>query len=44
MYRQSAEGKSALAEAQALAKEEGNAVEGVVKDPVGAAKQAVKAS
>lgn len=42
LYRQTAEYKSAAAEAKQMAKEEGEVVEGVVKDPVGAAKQAVK--
>lgn len=44
MWRRSAEGRSTLAEAQTLAKEEGKTLEGVVKDPVGTAKQAVKAA
>lgn len=42
LFRRSAEGKSKMEEAKQLATEEGKAVEGVVKDPVAAAKQAVK--
>jgi len=43
VWRQSEEGKNAVAVAKELTKEEGQVVEGVVKDTADAAKQAVKA-